>query len=137
MKNLKIALYFPPESTEKPVTYHLIKDYNLIVSILHANITAGKGGKTILHLSGSENDMERALVYIKDNGITYKIFAKTVIWNEDECINCGLCTGICPSGALKIDNDKRELEFEAEKCLVCETCLGVCPMRAIDIDFFD
>ena len=137
MKSIKIALYFPPESTAKPITYHLIKDYNLMVSILQANITAGKGGKTVLEISGTEADAEKGLLYIKDSGINYKIFEKNVIWHEDKCIDCGLCTGVCPSNSLTLDKDTRRLQFDVQKCLLCKACIDTCPMKAIDLDFFD
>jgi len=38
MKKTRIVLSFPPSNVEEPVTYRLIKDYDLVVNILRASI---------------------------------------------------------------------------------------------------
>ena len=37
-KKIKVTLYFPANKVTKPITYHLVKDYDLKVNILNADI---------------------------------------------------------------------------------------------------
>jgi len=65
--------------------------------------------------------------------LSTKKYNKFIIRDEDECIDCGACTAICPSGALTM-NKQDELQFDKEKCLVCELCIKACPIGVIDVE---
>lgn len=53
----------------------------------------------------------------------------------ESCDLCGLCEGLCPSGALKIvkSGGKAILKFYAEKCSGCDLCVRKCPRNAIKL----
>ncbi|MBR2793547.1 MAG: 4Fe-4S binding protein [Solobacterium sp.] len=53
-----------------------------------------------------------------------------VVVDKDVCIGCGACTGVCPVGALALDNDGKS-ECNADNCISCLTCVGACPVSAI------
>lgn len=131
MKKIKVSLYYPPNEVAKPITYHLIKDFDLEISILHADISLNKAGKLILDIRGEEENIEGGLKYIEEQGIKYKLFTKSIIWQEDSCVHCGACTAVCPSGALQFDKQDWSLAFEKEKCLVCELCVKACPLNVM------
>jgi len=133
MKKIKILLYYPANEIAKPITYHLIKDFDLEISILHADISLNKVGKLILDIRGEEENIESGLKYIEEQGIQYKLFAKSIIWQEGSCIHCGACTAVCPSGALEMNKTDWSLMFDKEKCLVCELCVRTCPVRVINV----
>lgn len=134
MKSIKLALYYPAKQIAKPITYHLIKDFNLEISILHADISLNKVGKLILDVRGEEGSIESALEYLQKEGIEFRLFSKSIIWQEDRCIHCGACTAVCPSGALTISEETNwSLTFDKEKCLVCELCLKTCPLRVMNV----
>ena len=46
---------------------------------------------------------------------------------SDDCVECGICTRHCPTGA--IGNDPRSTAHQ--ECLVCQTCRRACPAQAI------
>ena len=50
--------------------------------------------------------------------------------SNELCCGCGVCAGICPEGALKIEWNKYG-EYvpieQAGKCIECDLCLQVCP----------
>lgn len=48
---------------------------------------------------------------------------------NDACVGCGVCTGQCPVGAIKLQ-DQRPAWIK-EKCLLCLGCVHKCPMNAI------
>lgn len=132
-KTIKLTMYFPAGSITKPVTYHLVKDYDLIINILHADISLSKVGKLTADISGSEENLQAGLRFIESQGIGYKLFTKTIIWQEDNCVHCGACTAVCPSGALEMDRNDWSLTFDREKCLVCELCVKSCPLKVMNI----
>ena len=69
MAKKRVVLTFPPELTEKPLTYHLVKDFDLAINILRAKITPGEEGKLVLELSnGSEEMIEKGLDFLVKQG---------------------------------------------------------------------
>lgn len=134
MKKIKLKIRFHKDNVNRPVIYDLIKKYNIMFNILHADINYGSEGTLITELEASEEDIDKALLYLSEMGIDYDLYEKSIIRNEDECIDCGACTAVCPSRALVI-NDEGYLEFDKEKCLVCELCIKACPLRIISVEF--
>ena len=133
MKTIKLTMYFSANDITKPITYHLIKDYNLQVNILHADISLNRVGKLTADITGEERDIGAGLKFVEEQGVKYKLFTKSIIWQEDGCVHCGACTAVCPSGALWMDKDDWSLAFDREKCLVCELCVKACPLRVISV----
>jgi len=54
----------------------------------------------------------------------------------DTCNNCFACIGMCPTGALKIENsgDERDLFFSAALCNGCRLCESFCMSSAVAIE---
>ncbi|MCX6650930.1 MAG: 4Fe-4S binding protein [Methanomassiliicoccales archaeon] len=44
--------------------------------------------------------------------------------NVDECVGCGLCEDVCPSGALAVDD---VAVIDPKKCTDCGKCIDECP----------
>ncbi|MGI6562274.1 MAG: 4Fe-4S binding protein [Clostridia bacterium] len=134
MKKIKITFEFPPNSIKQPLTYRLIKDFDLMLNILSADVSLNRTGRLTMDMQGEEDMLEAALDWVKKQGISFKIFEKEVIWNEDKCIHCGACTAVCPSGALSLDNETWKLTFDREKCLICELCIQTCPLGVMGLN---
>lgn len=136
MPKKKIVLIFPPELTEKPLTYHLVKDFDLALNILKAKITPGEEGKLVIELSNeSEANIEAGINFLETHGVVIEPVSKEIVLNEADCINCGSCTAVCQPGALTINSPDWKLEFDKEKCIVCEMCVKTCPMQIIKVSF--
>ena len=133
MKKIKLKVNFHKENVSRPVLYELIKKYDLLFNILHADINYGSEGVLITEIEGNEKNIEDALAYLSEFGIKYHLYEKTIIRRDDECIDCGACTAVCPTRALII-NSEGYLEFDKEKCLVCELCIKACPLRIISVE---
>lgn len=50
--------------------------------------------------------------------------------NLDTCIGCGACVGVCPVGALSMNDDSKSVCDEG-LCIDCGACISVCPTEAI------
>ena len=131
MNKIKVSMYFPADKIKKPIVNHLIKDFDLQVNILHADISLNKVGTLVVDITGSEWSIEEGLKFIQEQGLSYKLFNKSLIWQKEECVHCGACTAVCPSDALKMDTQNWELTFEKEKCMVCELCVRACPLKVM------
>jgi ferredoxin len=130
-----LVLRFPPEITDKPIICSLSQEYNLCFNILKATILPGEEGIMVLELSGHQKSVKAALKYLKKQGVKVKSVAQEIRRNDDLCLECGVCTGICPTSALYVDQITRGIIFNPEKCKGCELCVVVCPVRAMEIRF--
>lgn len=133
MAKKRLVLSFPPELIDEPITYQLIKKYDLMVNILSARITPKEQGRLIVVLSGKSADLEAGLRFIEELGVTVQPIAQDVRWHEDRCIECTACTSICPTGALSVARPEMRVSFNHEKCIVCELCIPACPYKAMEI----
>jgi len=51
--------------------------------------------------------------------------------NPDECVGCGSCESVCPTGAISMEDELAVVD--ADKCDECETCVEECPVEAISM----
>ncbi len=63
----------------------------------------------------------------------YPYRGNTELWNvdfiavSDECVQCGLCADICPTGAIDAQDSS---VVDQVKCITCCACLKKCPQQA-------
>lgn len=131
----RFILDMPPQSSNKPITYHLIKDYNFKVNIWRAQFNAGKEGHLLIEVEAAEKDLQRGLKFLHQEGIHVIPLNRKIKINLRECIHCGICTTVCFMDALFMDKKNDRLKFLTDKCLACELCVKACPLRIITIDF--
>ncbi|HEX3045068.1 MAG TPA: NIL domain-containing protein [Bacillota bacterium] len=136
MPKKKLVLTFPPELTEEPLTYHLVKDFDLAINILKAKITPGEEGKLVVEISnGSDANIQAGIDYLLTLGVLIEPVSKEIVLNDTDCIHCGSCTAVCQSRALSIGAPEWKLVFDKEQCIICELCVKACPMQAIKVSF--
>ena len=137
MLSKKVIFTFSPQNVERPVTYQLIKKYNLWVNILQAKFEPSLGGKLVLELKGDEEQIKEGLNFVSQIGVKVELLEQEVLWDEKKCIDCGACVSICPTGALALDKVTYELKLNYEKCIVCGNCVEACPLGAIKVTFYE
>jgi len=127
----KMMLFFPKCECEKPILYQLVKDYNLIVNVFRAKVTPEEQGYLVLDVTGTEEDIERATVWLRTFNVTINTAGKGVTWDERRCTHCGACLTHCPTHALHVaDPATRRIAFNEEECIECLGCIRVCPYKA-------
>ena len=128
-------LRYPKETSEQPIIYQLVKQYDVEFNILKADIRPQRDGIMILELKGNKENVREALAYLKSLGVQAERLATKVGRNEEKCFQCGACTGICPVGALYVERPSMEVRFDVEKCTGCGLCVTGCPVRAMQVSF--
>ncbi|NLK00225.1 MAG: 4Fe-4S binding protein [Clostridia bacterium] len=135
MKKLRFILEFPPECSDKPLTYHLVKDYDIKINILRGTISAGKEGKLLVEFEALEENLEGGRKFLESEGIRLVPIDRQVVLEKEKCIHCGACTAVCFTGALILSQTDWQLLFEPDKCVACQLCVEACPLNLITVSF--
>ncbi len=136
MISSKVVLKFPPELVDQPITSRLVKEHNLNFNILKAQISPKEDGLLVLELEGEKVDLEGGLAFLEKAGVKVSPLSLEIGRDEERCTDCSVCTGICPTGALIVDQVTRKVNFLEEKCIACEFCLKACPYQAMRVKFY-
>jgi len=127
----KLMLFFPRCECEKPIIYHLVKDHNLIVNVYRAKVTPEEEGYLVLDVTGTEEDIQKGMDFVKTFNVSINYTGKGVTVDEEQCTHCGHCITHCPTRALHIaDIATREVVYSESKCIECMACIHVCPFDA-------
>ena len=54
-----------------------------------------------------------------------------LIYRESKCILCGSCAGVCPVGAITVDQGQG-WKIDRARCDRCFDCVEVCPTKALE-----
>jgi len=135
MKTRRFVLTFPPEEVERPYVYRLVKEYDIKPNILRATINPQDVGHMVIELNGKEHSIEKALEFLRNQGVRIEPLGQEIRMNEERCIQCGACVGFCPTGALDHERPSMKVVFDEDKCVACELCLKACLTRAMEGHF--
>ena len=135
MATKRLVLNFPPHLMDQPLTFELVKKYNLKINILRARITPREQGRLVLEVTGNKKDLEAGLRFLEEMKVDVEPLAQDLRFHDERCIECTACTSICPTGALSVERPEMRVSFKREKCIACELCIPVCPYQVMEIIF--
>lgn len=124
---------YPKDISDKPTIYRLIKEYDVEVNILRADILPQREGILIIEMAGTASNISDGLDYLKKLGVLIERLATRIHRDDQRCFQCGACTGVCPVGALYIRREDMAVLFDADKCTGCSQCVLICPVRAMEM----
>jgi L-aspartate semialdehyde sulfurtransferase ferredoxin len=127
----RVTLTFPRRAIQMPVTYRLARDFNVAANIIRAQVAPNQIGKLVVELLGDIDQLDAAIEWMRSQNITVSSASAEIVIDENICVHCGLCTGICPTEALTLHPDTFKLTFTRSRCIVCEQCIPACPVEAI------
>ncbi len=127
----RVTLTFPKNTVHLPLTYRLAKDFNIAANIIRAQVAPNQVGKLVVQLQGDIDEVDAAIEWMRGLGIQVSQMSGEIAIDENLCVDCGLCTGVCPTEALTLDPDSFRLKFWRSRCVVCEQCISTCPVEAI------
>ena len=131
----RLVLHFASDEVGKPVVYTLIKRFDLVCNIIRASIMPDQEGYVALEISGTQENFDAGIRYLKSEGVVIESLSQSVLRNEERCTHCGACTGICPTGAFTIDPATRQVIFDNGLCVACDLCIRACPPHAMELHF--
>jgi L-aspartate semialdehyde sulfurtransferase ferredoxin len=131
----RVTLTFPRRMVQMPVTYRLAKDFNVAANIIRAQVAPNQVGKVVVELAGDIDQLDAALDWLRSQDVGVSLANREILIDEDSCVHCGLCTGVCPTEALSLDPKTFMLNFTRSRCIVCEQCVPTCPVEAISTNF--
>lgn len=127
----KIMLYFPKCEVETPIIYYLVKDHDLMINVFRAKVTPEEEGYLVLDVTGTPENIDKGMEFVKTFGVTINYTNKGVIREDSRCTHCGVCITFCPTKALQITNKAtREVTYNSDDCIECLACIRVCPYKA-------
>ena len=115
----------------QPIAYRLAVEFDIAAKILRAQIAPNQSGTMVVELSGDIDDLVAAEQWLEAQGLGLNRASGQILVDRDLCVDCGICTSVCPSGALSSAAPSWQLQFDAQRCLVCEQCIPTCPFEAI------
>lgn len=127
----RVTLTFPRRAIQMPITYRLAKDFNVAANIIRAQVAPNQIGTLVVELLGDIDQLEAAIEWMRSQDINVSLVGREILIDQDSCVDCGLCTGICPTQALTLDPQTFKLNFTRSRCIVCEQCIPTCPVQAI------
>ena len=127
----RVTLTFPKRTVQMPVTYKLAKDFNVAANIIRAQVAPNQIGTLVVELSGDIDELDAAIDWMRAQDINVSLLGREILIDEDICVDCGLCTGVCPTEALTLNPQDFKLNFARSRCIVCEQCIPTCPVQAI------
>lgn len=131
----RVTLTFPQRTVQIPVTYRLAKDFNVASNIIRAQVAPNQVGKLVVELQGDIDEIDAAMDWMRSQHIQVSLASREIAIDEETCVDCGLCTGVCPTTALTLEPETFKLQFERSRCVVCEQCISTCPVQAIATTF--
>jgi len=130
MAKKKFMLGFSPAIVNEAIVYRLVKDYDLKINILRAEVRE-IGGRLLMEVDGKASNIKEAVKYLDEAKVEVKELVNYVEKNEERCTHCGMCVSICPVEALTVDRTSWKVHYDAEKCIACGMCIDACPPGAI------
>jgi L-aspartate semialdehyde sulfurtransferase ferredoxin len=135
MAKKRLVLTFPPEVVERPVVAMMVKEYDVITNILRAEIHEGEIGRMLVELEGENKRIRDGVKHLKDLGVQVEDAITDIERSEELCIDCGACTAVCLTKALKVGAPDWELELDKDRCILCGLCVDACPLQLITVKF--
>lgn len=131
----KYVLGYNSGTVSEPILWKLIKDFSIQVNILKASISPGLEGSLLVELNAEQNDIEKALAWLSSIGVSCVSVAKRLSWDEDRCVNCGACTGVCSSQTITMNRETWKIQVDKDKCVACGNCVKACPFGCYTLNF--
>lgn len=131
----KYILEYSTRVVDEPVIYNLVKNFDIKVNILRAEITPGHEGSMLVELDGDPERLAAGREYLEGLSVSLIPIARSLQFRQPECIDCGACTGVCFSGCLSMGEPDWKLRVERERCIACGLCVTACPLGLFSLRF--
>jgi L-aspartate semialdehyde sulfurtransferase ferredoxin len=130
----RVVLHIPADKVTEPIISRIVKEYDVTVNILKAQIRENDEGLMVLGLQGTGTAIKAARKYLAGLGVRVEALKRDVAKSDTRCVHCGACVGQCPTGALYVTADF-EVKLDPKKCVACGHCAVACSYAAVEVKF--
>ena len=60
-------------------------------------------------------------------------FRGKITYKNDCCIGCGLCVKVCPSHAIELIPETKQIRVWVGQCIFCSQCTSICPKGGLSM----
>jgi len=113
-----------------PVIAKVILATGVAINVDRADIDA-TSGEIVLEVPADA--CARVASAFEREGASVSVLEHPIIRDDDECVHCGACIGICPVSVFSFEPDWR-VAMDESKCIQCGTCVTACPHGALVIE---
>lgn len=126
---MKIVLHATPEIIQQPLIARIVLETGTLLNIDRADVKP-KGGEVVIDVPQEKySDVTRAF---ERHGARITLLEQPVLKDDDECVNCGACISVCPTGVISFKEDW-SVNMDVSKCVQCGTCVIMCPQGALKL----
>ena len=121
-------LHVEPDIVRQPVIASVILETEALINIERAKVDAVSGE---ILVDVSQDKCIEVKKAFENEGVKVFILEMPVIKDDDECVHCGACISICPTGTFKFEGSL--VVADSGKCVQCGACITACPQRALKL----
>jgi len=125
---MKLMLHVAPGIVRYPLIASVILETSALVNIERASIDAVSGEIVLEVPSDKCREVKEAF---ERRGVKVVPLEIPVIRDENECVHCGACVSICPTGTFRFEDWR--VVADLGKCIQCGACIMGCPQRALKL----
>ncbi|HJJ43736.1 MAG TPA: 4Fe-4S binding protein [Methanocorpusculum sp.] len=126
---MKLKVEFDSEGVQYPNIAAAILKSGVMINVERALIDGDEGWAL---LDVDDKDAELFIAALTRKGVSIRIQKDAVSHNRTDCVDCGLCIGICQKQVFSFDKNW-QLVVDSERCVLCGRCATYCPQRALSI----
>lgn len=123
---MKLMLHVAPGIVREPLIASVILETHALLNIERASIDA-VSGEIVLEVSAEK--CQEVVEAFQRRGVDVVLLEIPVIRDEEECVHCGACVSVCPTGTFRFDDWR--VVADSRKCIQCGACVAACPHRAL------
>ncbi len=123
---MKLMLHVAPKIVRQPLISSVIIETSALINIERASIDA-VSGEIVIEVSPDKCQEVREA--FERRGVQVLMLEMPVIRDEEECVHCGACVSICPTGTFRFED--WVVVADSGKCIQCGACVVACPHRAL------
>ncbi len=125
----RYVLRYTAKETKSPILAEAVKDTGVLVNILIADVESNQG-RMVVAVLGDGRQQKKLVDYLREKGVEVEKLEAHVLKDDDRCVDCCLCFGVCPTKAITVGED-RSMVLDNGECIRCGACVEVCPTKAL------